>query len=42
VTTIAKENPVVTLVNVFTVEPAQQQKPVDLLIRATEVTTRSR
>jgi len=34
-TTISKDNKVATLVNVFTVEPANQQKLVDLLIEAT-------
>ena len=35
-TTIRPENDVMTLVNVFTVEPARQQELVDLLVRATE------
>jgi quinol monooxygenase YgiN len=35
---IPKENEVVTLVNVFTVEPANQQKVVDMLVKATETT----
>jgi len=35
-TTIAKDNDVVTLINVFTVEPEQQQRLVDLLVTATE------
>jgi quinol monooxygenase YgiN len=35
---ISKENKVVTLVNVFTVEPANQQKVVDMLVKATETT----
>ncbi len=34
--TIAKDNNVVTLVNVFTVEPENQQKLVDMLIQATK------
>ena len=34
--TISPDNPVVTLINVFTVEPAQQQRLVDLLVEATE------
>ena len=34
--TISKENKLVTLINVFTVEPANQQKLVDMLIEATE------
>jgi hypothetical protein len=29
---ISKENKVVTLINVFTVEPANQQKVVDMLV----------
>jgi len=39
-TTIAKDNRVVTLINVFTVEPARQQQLIDLLVRVTEVTMR--
>jgi quinol monooxygenase YgiN len=35
-TTISKENKVVTLINVFTVEPENQQRLVDLLVEATE------
>lgn len=35
-TTISPENDVVTLVNVFTVEPEDQQRLVDLLVEATE------
>jgi quinol monooxygenase YgiN len=35
---ISKENKVVTLVNVFTVEPGNQQKVVDMLVKATETT----
>ncbi len=34
--TIAMENPVVTPINVFTVEPANQQRLIDLLVEATE------
>src|SRR5215217_7294210 len=36
-TMIAKNNNVVTLINVFTVRPEQQQRLVDLLVEATEV-----
>ena len=36
--TISKEKSVVTLVNVFTVEPEDQQKLVDMLVAATEKT----
>ena len=35
---IAKDNPVVTLVNVFTVAAENQQRLIDLLIQATEQT----
>ena len=35
-TTIAREKPVVTLINVFTVEPENQQRLIDVLIEATE------
>ena len=35
-TTIRKDRPLVTLVNVFTVEPARQQELVALLIEATQ------
>jgi len=35
-TTISPENDVVTLINVFTVEPEDQQRLVDVLIQATE------
>jgi quinol monooxygenase YgiN len=35
-TTITKANDVVTLINVFTVEPEQQQRLVELLVTATE------
>jgi len=36
--TIAKTNRVVTLINVFTVKPEDQQRLVDMLIEATEKT----
>jgi quinol monooxygenase YgiN len=39
--TISKDNEVMTLVNVFTVEPENQQKLVDLLIEATEKTMKN-
>ncbi len=39
-TKIAVGQPVVTLVNVFTVEPEKQQHLVDVLIEATEVVMR--
>ena len=39
-TTISKDNKVVTLINVFTVEPENQQRLVDMLIEATEKTMR--
>ncbi len=35
-TTIQKNNDIVTLINVFNVEPSKQQKLVDMLIEATE------
>ena len=35
-TTIKTDNEVVTLINVFTVEPEHQQRLVDLLVTATE------
>ena len=35
-TTISTESSVVTLINVFTVRPENQQKLVDLLVEATE------
>ena len=35
-TTITKENNYLTLINVFTVDPANQQKLINLLIQATE------
>jgi hypothetical protein len=37
-TTISKDNRVVTLINVFTVEPENQQKLADMLVEATEKT----
>jgi len=39
-TTILKEANFLTLINVFTVEPINQQKLVDLLTRATETSVR--
>ncbi|HEX9390422.1 MAG TPA: antibiotic biosynthesis monooxygenase family protein [Usitatibacteraceae bacterium] len=38
--TISKHNKLVTLINVFTVEPANQQQLIDLLTRATETSVR--
>lgn len=35
-TTISEDDDVVTLINVFTVEPSDQQRLVDLLVAATE------
>lgn len=35
-TTISKDNNFVTLINVFTVEPENQQRLVDVLVEATE------
>jgi heme-degrading monooxygenase HmoA len=40
-TTISKENKLVTLINVFTVEPMHQQELVDLLVEATEKVMRT-
>ena len=40
-TTISQDNNVVTLINVFTVEPENQQKVVDMLIEATEKTMKN-
>jgi quinol monooxygenase YgiN len=37
-TTISTENKVATLINVFTVEPEDQQKLADMLVEATEKT----
>ena len=34
--TISKDNKVATLINVFTVEPGNQQKVVDMLVQTTE------
>jgi len=34
--TISKENKILTLINIFTVDPANQQQLVDLLTSATE------
>jgi|GEM_PF-2704761 len=34
--TISKDNSVATLINVFTVEPGNQQKIVDMLVETTE------
>ena len=39
-TTISKDNKVLTLINVFTVEPAKQQELVVLLSQATESSVR--
>src|SRR5258706_340101 len=39
-TQISTQNSVVTLINVFTVDPTNQQRLVELLIRATEVSVR--
>jgi quinol monooxygenase YgiN len=39
-TTIAKDAKLVTFINVFTVEPANQQRLVDLLARVTETSVR--
>lgn len=39
--TISKDNNVVTLVNVFTVEPENQQKLVEMLVEATEKTMKN-
>ena len=39
-TAIDKNNKLVTLINIFTVEPAKQQQLVDLLIQATETSMR--
>ena len=40
-TRIAKDQPVVTLINVFTVEPANQERLVEILTEATEQVTRT-
>jgi hypothetical protein len=39
-TTISKESKLVTLINVFTVESANQQQLLELLVRATEISMR--
>jgi len=39
-TTISKNNTLVTFINIFTVEPANQQQLLDLLARATETAVR--
>ena len=39
--TISKDNRVVTLINVFTVEPENQQRLVDMLVEATEKTMKN-
>jgi quinol monooxygenase YgiN len=39
-TTISPSRKLVTLINVFTVEPANQQKLIELLSRATETSVR--
>jgi quinol monooxygenase YgiN len=41
VTTISKDNKVVTLINVFTVEPENQQKLANMLVEATEKTMKN-
>jgi quinol monooxygenase YgiN len=40
VTTISKDEKLVTLINVFKVEPANQQRLADLLARVTETSVR--
>jgi len=40
VTTISTENGVITLINVFTVEPANQRRLIEPLTEATEVSVR--
>ena len=40
-TTIAEDTALVTLINVFTVEPSNQQELVDLLARATDTSVRN-
>ena len=40
-TTISKDNKVVTLINVFTVEPENQQRLADMLVEATNKTTKN-
>ena len=39
-TTISKNNKLVTFINIFTVEPANQQQLLDLLARATDTAVR--
>ncbi len=39
-TTIAENTGVITLINVFTVEPSNQQKLLDILARATDTSVR--
>ncbi len=39
-TRISTTSPVITLINVFTVEPANQQRLIELLTEATEVSVR--
>ena len=39
-TTISKDNKLATIINVFTVEPAQQQQLLELLTQATESSVR--
>ena len=39
-TTISTKSEVITLINVFTVEPANQRRLVELLTEATEVSVR--
>ena len=40
-TTISKDNKVVTLINIFTVEPENQQRLADMLVEATEKTMKN-
>ena len=40
-TTISKDHKLVTLINVFTVDPANQQQLLQLLVRATETSVRN-
>ncbi len=39
-TIISKENKILTLINVFSVDPANQQELVELLISATNISVR--
>ena len=39
-TTISLSRPLVTLINVFSVEPTNQQQLLELLVRATETSVR--